>query len=58
MENSLTCALSPSVFWMLLAASIGNAIKTICLWKLEHGRQLGILDQFLGSITVTNTIAV
>ena len=42
---------------MLFAASIGSAMKTICLWKLEHGGRLGILDQFLGGITITNAIA-
>jgi len=43
---------------MLFAASIGNGMKTICLWKLEHRGRLGILDQFLGSVTITNAIAV
>ena len=32
-------------------------MKTIYLWKLEHGGRLGILDQFLGSITIINAIA-
>ena len=49
--------MGPSVFRMLFAASIGSAMKTICLWKLEHGGRLGILDQFLGSITITDAIA-
>src|SRR5579862_7737414 len=40
----------------MFAAIIGRALKSICLWRLQEGEYVGLLDTLLGSTTFTNTI--
>ncbi|KAH0538087.1 hypothetical protein FGG08_005299 [Glutinoglossum americanum] len=40
----------------MFAAIVGRALKSICLWRLQEGEYIGLLDALLGSTTFTNTI--
>jgi hypothetical protein len=40
----------------MFAAIVGRALKSVCLWRLQEGEYIGLLDALLGSTTFTNTI--
>ena len=40
----------------MFAAIVGRALKSICLWRLQEGECIGLLDAMLGSTTITNAI--
>src|SRR2546423_5123300 len=51
-----TCSQRPTVFSIMFAAIVGRALKSICLWRLQEGERIGLLDAMLGSMTITNAI--
>lgn len=46
----------PTIFPILFAAIVGQAMHAIALWRLEHGERMKILDQLLGSTSIFATV--
>ncbi|KAH8890343.1 hypothetical protein GQ53DRAFT_824492 [Thozetella sp. PMI_491] len=49
--------LGPTVVPLLFAFIVGRAIRTWAHWRLQQGEQIGRLDLFYGSTTVTGTLS-
>ncbi|KAK4231898.1 hypothetical protein QBC38DRAFT_495163 [Podospora fimiseda] len=46
----------PTLFPILFAATLGRFLKLLSMYRVERGERLEVLDQLLGSTTVTNTV--
>lgn len=46
----------PTVFPILFAAIVGQAMHAIALWRLELGERMKVLDQLLGSTSIFATV--
>lgn len=47
---------SPTIFPIVFATTIGRLMRTWALWKAERGARLGILEQMVGSQNLTSAI--
>lgn len=47
---------SPTVFPIIFATTIGRLMKTWAMWKAERGARLGTLEQMVGSQNLTSAI--
>ncbi|KAH8805205.1 hypothetical protein F5884DRAFT_442661 [Xylogone sp. PMI_703] len=43
----------PTVFPVLFAAIVGGAMKAIATWKLQRGATYGVIEQLIGSISIS-----
>ncbi|KAI8669601.1 hypothetical protein NCS57_00775400 [Fusarium keratoplasticum] len=46
----------PTVFPVLFAAIVGGALKTFATWHVQNGTQVGVIEQLVGSHTVTGAL--
>ncbi|KAL2686927.1 hypothetical protein Neosp_004472 [[Neocosmospora] mangrovei] len=46
----------PTVFPVLFAAIVGGALKTFATWRVQNGTQVGMIEQLVGSHTVTGAL--
>ena len=48
--------LGPTVFPIVFAAIIGRLMKSVALWRAQHGTNLGFLEQLVGSQNIAGAI--
>ncbi|RFU26789.1 hypothetical protein B7463_g9553, partial [Scytalidium lignicola] len=46
----------PTVFPIIFAAIVGGAMKTIATWKMQQGATLGLVEQLLGSNSISGVL--
>lgn len=46
----------PTVFPVLFAAIVGGALKTFATWRVQNGTQVRMIEQLVGSHTVTGAL--
>ncbi|RFU25800.1 hypothetical protein B7463_g10535, partial [Scytalidium lignicola] len=46
----------PTVFPIIFAAIVGGAMKAIATWKLQRGTTFGLIEQLIGSISISGAL--
>ncbi|KAK4460423.1 hypothetical protein QBC42DRAFT_347998 [Cladorrhinum samala] len=47
---------TPTLFPIIFAATVGRSIRLLSMYRLEQGERLGVLDQLLGSTSFIGTL--
>lgn len=54
-SDALSTSLS-TIFSILFAATFARLLRSFALWLLERGSKIGLLDQFVGSLSVSSAL--